>query len=124
MLLMYILFSALLLVLLIGALADIITADQSRIRHLDKMFWIIIVILVPLVGSILWFAVGREYAVPVDRGTLGDPRRWEAPAIPRGDTASQLAALESEIAASEKEEEIRRLEAQLRARREGRDPEH
>lgn len=124
MLLMYLVFSALLLVLLIGALADIITADQWRIRHLDKVFWIIIVILIPLVGSILWFTVGREYAAPVDRGSLGDPRRWAAPAPDRGDTASQLAALEREIAASEKEEEIRRLEAQLRARREGRDPEH
>jgi hypothetical protein len=126
---MYLLFSALLLALMIGALADIITADQSRIRHLDKIFWVIIVILIPLVGSILWFTVGREYQEPVDRGTLGDPRRWAAPEHAESvsqhvDTASQLAALEREIAASEKEEEIRRLEAQLRARREGRSPEH
>lgn len=124
MLVMYLLFSVLLLVLMIAALADIITADQSRIRHLDKIFWVIIVILIPLVGSILWFTVGREYAEPVDRGTLGDPRRWEARASEHADTASQLAALEREIAASEKEEEIRRLEAQLRARREDRSPEH
>lgn len=119
---MYVLLYVLLLALLVGALVDIITSEQWRIRHLPKMLWIIIVILMPLIGSILWFAIGRNYARPVDRGSFGDPRRREGPAsVPENyasrDTESELAALEREIAAYEKAERIRQLEAELRARR-------
>jgi hypothetical protein len=123
MLVMYLVGSALVLLLLIGALADIITSDRSRIKHLDKVFWIIIVILLPLAGSILWFTVGRDYGGAIDRGSFGDPRRWQKPEPTPLDTAGELAALEAEIAASEKEVRIRDLEAQIRARRRDGNPE-
>jgi hypothetical protein len=140
---MYLLFSVLVLALVVGALVDLITSEPGRIKHLPKAFWIVIVILMPLLGSILWFAIGREYDRPVDRGTFGDPRRRERPApavggsmarslLPGGSelgyagrdesglstTERQLAALEREIEASEKAERIRKLEEQLRAKRE------
>ena len=114
---MYVVVPALLLLLTIAALADIITSDQWRIKHLDKVFWIIIVILLPLAGSVLWFTVGRDYGGVIDRGSFGDPRRWQKPEPTPPDAAGELAALESEIAASQKEEHIRDLEAQIRARR-------
>lgn len=116
---MYLVFSVLVLVVLIAALADIITSDQSRIRHLPKMLWIIIVILMPLVGSILWFTVGHDYSQAVDRGGFGDPRRREQAAPASRDTERELAALEREIAANERAERIRQLEAELRARHRG-----
>ena len=104
--------------LVIGALVDIITSDQGRIRHLDKTLWLLIVILLPLVGSILWFAIGRERPQQtVDRGSFGDPRRREAPApIASSSTERELEALEREIRDHENEDRIRRLEAELRAR--------
>ncbi|QUQ70155.1 PLDc N-terminal domain-containing protein [Kutzneria sp. CA-103260] len=40
-------------------LADVIVTDDSLCRHLPKMFWLLVVLLVPLVGSILWLAIGR-----------------------------------------------------------------
>ena len=83
---MGVLIPVVLLLLLLGALADIITSDPSRIRHLPKMFWILIVILMPLVGSILWFAVGHDYSQSVDRGGFGDPRRREQPGAAPLDT--------------------------------------
>ncbi len=114
---MALIFSALLLLLMIFALADIITREPTRVQHLPKMAWIIIVILIPLVGSILWFVVGHEYAAPVDRGSFGDPRRWEKPEPVVKDTAAELAALEREIEASEKADRIRKLEAELEEKR-------
>jgi hypothetical protein len=130
MLLMYVLISLFVLVLFVGALVDIIMRDQSLVRHLPKLVWILIVILMPLVGSILWFALGREYTrrTVVDRGSFGDPRRREVEAVPPAtmsspgtfgvrDTQAELAALEREIEANEKADHIRRLEAELRARR-------
>ncbi len=126
---MYIVFSALVLLLMVAALADMITLDQSRVKHLPKMAWIIIVILIPMVGGALWFAVGRQYAAPSDRGSFGDPRRWAKPAPANGsrpdlsvrDAEAELAALDREIAAQERAEHIRRLEAELEQKRREKD---
>jgi hypothetical protein len=100
----------------------IITAGPWRIRHLPKVAWIIIVIVLPLIGSILWFAVGREYSRPVEHGGLSAPHQRKGSAaasrdIRRRDTQSELEALDQEILAAQKEERIQRLEAEIRARR-------
>ncbi|MEO6942081.1 MAG: PLD nuclease N-terminal domain-containing protein [Terrimesophilobacter sp.] len=142
---MYVLLSILPLLFMIGALADIITMDPSRVKHLPKFAWIILVILLPLVGSILWFAVGREYVQAANRGGFGDPRRREQPPgsgvpdadsrmrrdsfagdrfrgdTPAGDTEAQLAALNREIAAHERAERIRHLEEELEQKRNSKD---
>lgn len=122
---MPVVFSALTLLLMIGALADMITLDPERVKHLPKLVWIIIVILVPLVGGILWFALGHQYQPRTDRGSFGDPRRWAKPEPVRSqtsdysvrDTAAELAALEREIAEDERAEKIRKLESELEAKR-------
>ncbi|MEO7146409.1 MAG: PLDc N-terminal domain-containing protein [Terrimesophilobacter sp.] len=112
--------SALALALFITALIDLITIEGSRIRYLDKFFWIVIVILLPGVGSILWFVIGREYVQPVPRASFGSPGRWQAPSgtsisdtPPASATEAELAALEREIAA----DRIRKLESELREKR-------
>ena len=112
--------SGLALALFITALIDLITIDGSRIRYLDKFFWIVIVILLPGVGSILWFVIGREYVQPVARASFGSPGRWQAPSgtaisdtPPASATEAELAALEREIAA----DRIRKLESELREKR-------
>jgi hypothetical protein len=123
---MYLVISALIFCLVLGALIDIIIRDESQVKHLPKVMWIILVILLPVIGSIIWFAVGREYAPIVDRGTFGDPRRREPQREPvRGteygyrprSTEEELAALEREIEFHEKQDRIKRLEAQLQAKR-------
>lgn len=125
---MHIILGALTLAVMIGALADIITRDEWQVKHLPKIVWIILVILLPLVGSVLWFAVGREYSKPVDLGGFGDPRRWDRAArsagghpaqdaAPMSQTERELARLEQEIAQAEQEERIRRLERELEERR-------
>ena len=93
---MYIVFPGLGFLLMVFALVDIIRADQWTIRHLDKTMWIIIVILLPLIGSVLWFAVGRDHGHAVDLGSFGDPRRREALPRPEG-TERELEAFEREI---------------------------
>lgn len=123
---MYVLLSLLVLVLFVGALVDIIMRDQSLVRYLPKLVWILLVILLPSVGSILWFALGREYRRPDHRDVVVHPIRREEDDTPPmsspgtfgvRNTEAELAALEREVAADEKAERIRRLEAELRARR-------
>ena len=103
---MYALFSILIFALVIAALVDIITRQDWQVQHLPKMVWIIIVILLPLIGSLLWFGLGREYgsegiAIPrMRRAPRAAPAEVRpAPAPPRDTrtTEQQIADLDREI---------------------------
>ena len=110
------LLSLLLLAVMIFAIVDAVTSDNWRIRYLPKVAWVLLIVFLPLIGSILWFVLGKERTAQVDHGSFGDPRRREA--LPEGSsTEDDLAAVEREIAFHEKQAEIRRLEAQLKAKR-------
>ncbi|GAA4144028.1 PLD nuclease N-terminal domain-containing protein [Leifsonia shinshuensis] len=110
----------LILVFFVVALVDIILRDSSQVKHLPKITWIFIVILLPLIGGVLWFALGREYPSAAYRRPRGTfvTREQHAPAAPAArplSTEEQLAALEREIA----DDRIRRLEDEVRRRRDG-----
>ena len=107
------------------ALIDIITREEWQVRHLPKFTWVCIVIFLPLIGSIVWFLVGHDWARPGEAVPFGHPRRYgEAASRDAMDsrTEAEIAALNAEIAADERDERIRRLEAQLEARLRADDP--
>ncbi|MCK3769805.1 PLD nuclease N-terminal domain-containing protein [Microbacterium aerolatum] len=109
--------SILVLALMIGALIDVITRDQSQVKHLPKMMWVILVVLIPLIGSILWFALGREYGeggvslprMPRREARASAPRpaaaHW-APPVDARTTEQQIADLDREIEEWRLREEI------------------
>ncbi|WP_433191648.1 PLD nuclease N-terminal domain-containing protein [Nocardia sp. CA-107356] len=47
------------LALWVYCLVDIVTCPDAGIRNLPKMGWLIIVILIPTVGALLWLFAGR-----------------------------------------------------------------
>ncbi|MBF6330547.1 PLD nuclease N-terminal domain-containing protein [Nocardia transvalensis] len=47
------------LVLWVYCLIDVIMSPESEIRQLPKGLWLLIVILLPTVGAILWLLIGR-----------------------------------------------------------------
>lgn len=121
---MYLLISAVGFLVLLGALIDIITRPEDQVRYLPKLVWVFLVILLPLVGSIIWFTVGREWGAATENVSFGDRRRWDrstpapeptAPARPQRplSTEEQLAALEREAEFYEKQARIKRLESEL-----------
>jgi hypothetical protein len=101
------LFSILVIVLMIGALIDIITRDGSQVKYLPKMVWLIIVILLPLIGGLLWFGLGRDYGdggipIPRMRRAARAPRPapvdvLPAPPVDSRTTEQQIADLDREI---------------------------
>ncbi|MDR6167495.1 hypothetical protein QE367_001699 [Microbacterium paludicola] len=121
----YLLLPLLVLVLMVAALVDAITRRDDQVKHLPKFAWVLFIVFLPLLGSVLWFALGREWdTAPRESMSFGDPRRWSrdepAPAAPASrpqprdyrSTAQQLADLEREIEIAELEAEIRRRRAQ------------
>ncbi|MGH3328872.1 MAG: PLD nuclease N-terminal domain-containing protein [Streptomycetales bacterium] len=47
------------LVLAVFALIDCIQADEAEIRHLPRVVWMPIILLLAVVGPILWLVAGR-----------------------------------------------------------------
>jgi hypothetical protein len=48
-----------LLGLWIFCLLDVITTDEALCRHLPKILWVLIVLLIPTIGSLMWLIAGR-----------------------------------------------------------------
>lgn len=48
---------------------NIITTDDILIRNLPKTTWLILVIFIPLVGSVAWIAAGRPQYATAAPGT-------------------------------------------------------
>jgi hypothetical protein len=49
----------LMLALWVFCIFDVITTDESLCRNLPKMVWLLIVLVIPDIGSILWLIAGR-----------------------------------------------------------------
>lgn len=80
------------LILWIICLVDVITTEDGDARHLPRIYWLLIVLFLPLVGSIIWLVAGR----PV-RGTA-HARYYErdVPAFPEYDRPGRFAATDAE----------------------------
>lgn len=113
------------------ALVDIILRRDDQVKHLPKLAWVFVVILLPLIGAVLWFALGREYEqAPAPRRTLRMPAVDRRPDVVEyspvahdpNSTEAQLAALEREIEQAERDQRIRRLEEEVRRRNDAGEP--
>ncbi|MYR08553.1 hypothetical protein GTV32_20570 [Gordonia sp. SID5947] len=58
------------LVILVIALIDIINTDDAVMRGMPKIAWVLLVVVLPLIGALLWLAFGRP---------TGEERRRPAP---------------------------------------------
>nr|WP_316299928.1 CoA-binding protein [Clavibacter michiganensis] len=53
-----IVFGLLPLLVAVCALVDLITRPDDQVKHLPKLVWILLIVFLPLIGSIVWFCVG------------------------------------------------------------------
>jgi hypothetical protein len=114
----YALLTILPLALLVFALVDAIMTDDSRVKHLPKLWWIVLIVFLPLAGSIAWLIAGKERGfVNSEHVSLGDPRRHEEIVARHRTEAEELAEIERQIEHHEREARIRRLEAEVAARK-------
>lgn len=95
------------LALLIFCLVDAISIYDSRIKTLNKVAWVFIIILVPLVGPILWLVIGKERGSdrPAERARDARPLAHD----------DDPTFLHNTDRFESQEARIRRLEAELKA---------
>lgn len=103
------LFGLIMLGLWIFCLVDVITTPAADCRNLPKVAWLIIVLLLPDIGSILWLVAGRDWARGV--AAVGAP----AASRPEGRPAPRRPAAPARPTAPDDDEEFL---AGLRARAE------
>lgn len=108
------------LTVMVFALVDAITRRDDQVKHMPKFVWVFFIVLLPLIGSVLWFTLGREYEQRREPMTFGDPRRWQKTAEPAPaprphdarSTEQQIADLEREMHLADLEEQVRRRRAE------------
>ncbi len=76
------------LVLTVYCLVDAITSRDDEVRHLQKTWWILLVLFFPFVGSLAWLVAGRPQRTPRRTG----PHERSATAFPEYDRPGRFAA--------------------------------
>lgn len=119
------LFALAVLALWVYCIVDVISSDESRVRNLPKLLWLLLVIFVPTVGSIAWLIVGRPQNasfVPGDSRTRSGPganRRF----VPPDDSPEFLSSLDERSRELRKwEEDLKRREDEFRKRQQDEGP--
>ena len=105
-----ILFGLLPLLVAVCALIDLITRPDDQVKHLPKLVWILLIVLVPLIGSIVWFCVGHDW--DARREPVGPPDR--SAAYERAAAAVDLRVRSTEQQLADLEEEERHYAALAR----------
>ncbi len=114
------------LALWVYCILDVIATDESLMRNMPKVFWLIVVIVLPTIGSLAWLLLGRPpnagYA-PGDPTTRAISRDRPNRPIGPEDSPDFIAELDDKAGRLRKwEEDLRRREQDLRRREEGDDP--
>ncbi|WP_216215677.1 PLDc N-terminal domain-containing protein [Amycolatopsis aidingensis] len=83
------LFGVITIAVWIFCLVDIITTPEGDCRNLPKMGWLVVVLLLPLVGGVLWLIAGRPEGTRAYR-----PGAYErkTPGFPEYDRPGRFAA--------------------------------
>jgi hypothetical protein len=89
------------LVFTVYSIVDCALTERFRVRGMPKALWVVVLLVLPVVGGVLWFLIGRG---PARRRFLGpddDPRflgRSSTAAPARAPERDELALLEQELA--------------------------
>ncbi|WP_309081023.1 PLDc N-terminal domain-containing protein [Zhihengliuella sp.] len=106
--------SVIALFIIIYALIDCLRTRPQDARSISKPAWVLSILLLPLVGALLWFFLGRPRNSPAPEGysAPGSSSRSSAP----DDDEAFLRRLAQERAQKAREAELKRREDELKRR--------
>ena len=61
------------LAIFVYGLVDVIRTDARLTRGISKPAWIVVMIVLPVIGAILWLLIGRPRGTPPQRGNYRHP---------------------------------------------------
>jgi hypothetical protein len=107
------------LALWIYCILDVVSTQEGLTRNLPKMVWLLLVIFLPLVGSVVWLVAGRPEKAGFRPGATEYRKPLRAIAAP-DDDPQFLAQLDDEAKRLRRwEEDLKRREEEMRRRDEG-----
>ena len=125
---LYLLMFGLELLLIILALISCLSAEEGELRALPRIVWVIVILLFPLVGSIVYFVAGRPLTTTPRPGVWAPGSGFPESTRPRDrapdDDPDFLRKLERQRRSDDEkllkswEEDLRRREDELRKREE------
>ena len=99
---------------------DVISTDEALMRNMPKILWLVVVIVLPTVGSVAWLLLGRPEGAglrPGDTSTYRRPRPMRPPPRAPDDDPVFLARLDDETKRLKAwENDLKRREDELRRR--------
>lgn len=98
---------------------DVIATDESEMRNLPKIAWVLIVIFLPVAGSVAWLVLGRPRDASFVPGESGRPR--SARPVGPEDSPQFMSKIDDERL-RKWEEDLERRERELKRREEGEGP--
>jgi len=106
------------LALLVFCLIDCVQSDPVRVRNLARGWWVVLIVVLPLVGGIAWLVAGRPLPeAPVRRS--GFPQAEQTPAWESPRAVDERVRAEQARVDAEYEEAVRRAKARRERPAEG-----
>ena len=106
------------ILLMIFAVVDIAVIERTRIRSLPRGVWIALAVVVPIVGPVLWFFVGRMRPGEAASSSSAASAASRLGPIAPDDDPDFLGRLHRE---QEQDDRIRQLEKELKELRDSHD---
>ena len=98
------------LVVFVYGLIDLIRTDARSVKGISKPAWIVVQIVLPVLGALLWFLIGRPRTSPA-----APPASYRHPTAP-DDDPEFLRNLEQRRRNQAEAERLRKLKAELEAK--------
>ena len=106
--------------LLVYCVLNVITTPEDQVRNLPKLFLLVLVIFIPIVGGIAWLVAGRPQAGQASlpyKGNRGIPPEYDRPGRATAHSPDDDEAFLRSL--RERAEQQRKKAEQERRRREG-----
>ena len=108
----------------IWCIFDVIATDESLVRNMPKLMWLLVVIILPTVGAVAWLVLGRPERAPMRpggrNGGASAPRARPPRPIGPEDSPRFMSELDGRTERLRRwEEDLRKREEDLRRREEG-----
>lgn len=93
------------LVVTVYALVDLTVTDDRRIRRLNRVLWVVLIVVLPLAGALGWLTWGKgPRATAPPMAPDDDPSFSRASTVSTSETDRRIAEIEAQLAALDDED--------------------